>query len=83
MVNIVMLKLKLLQKIMLLQKKKNWCVLMVDKALKPQVIGTYLHSFIIEMLTHQNIADIIVGINMLLSHQEKLCLQSNGEWEVK
>jgi hypothetical protein len=44
---------------------------MVDKALKPQVIGTYLHNSITEMYKHLNIADIIVGINTLLNHQEK------------
>ena len=41
------------------------------KALIPQVIGIYLLSFIIETLMFQNTADIIVGRDTLLEHQEK------------
>ena len=36
-----------------------------------QVIGSYLLNFTTEMLMVQNTADIIVGQDMLLKHQEK------------
>ena len=41
------------------------------KAPDTLVIGSYLLSFITMMLTHLNTADIIVGRDMLLNHQEK------------
>ena len=41
------------------------------KALIPQVIGSYLLNFITKTYILQNTADIIVGRDTLLKHQEK------------
>ena len=41
------------------------------KGIDTQVIGSYLVSFITEILAHLNTADIIVGRDMLLKHYKK------------
>jgi hypothetical protein len=78
-----MLKLRLNKRVIILLKKKFWSVLTVKKALKHQVIGSYLLNFIIETHQLQNIADTIVGQITSLKHQERRVLKINGEWEVK
>ena len=69
--NIAMLKLLLNKKVILLLKKKFWSVPMVEKSLMVQVIGNYLLNSTTEILILQNIADIILGQNTLLSRSEK------------
>ena len=65
-VNIVLLKLKLVQEGDTITKKRNFKCADGRNTRYLKVIGSYLLSFITMMSIHLNTADIIVGQDMLL-----------------
>ena len=83
MVNIVLLKLRLYKRVIQLQKREILECADGRKNTRYSCYWSYLLSFITMMLTHLNTADIIVGQGHAFKTPGKVCLDVNGEWEVK